>query len=66
MFMIRGNDEFMVKVWFEIPLIKTGDKSRDIELNTQQYNDAIEHFVRRYPELWFWVHQRWKARPCLP
>jgi len=19
--------------------------------------------VRKYPEQWFWVHQRWKSRP---
>lgn len=66
MFMIRENDRFRVEVWPEIPLIKTGDKFREIEINTQRYNEVIERFVRRYPEQWFWVHQRWKTRPYLP
>lgn len=66
MFMIREKDGFRVEVGPEIPLIKTGDKSKDIEINTQRYNDVIERFVRRYPEQWFWVHQRWKTRSYLP
>lgn len=66
MFVIRGKDGFRVEIWPEVPLIKTGDKTKDIELNTQRYNDVIERFVRRYPEQWFWVHQRWKTRPYSP
>lgn len=42
-------------------LIRTGDRTRDILANTQQYNDFLESLVRRYPELWFgWLHRRWK------
>ncbi len=47
----------------EIPLIRTGDMERDIEVNTALYNQAIERYVRRHPEQWFWVHRRWKTRP---
>jgi Kdo2-lipid IVA lauroyltransferase/acyltransferase len=65
-FMIREEDGFRVDIWPEIPLIKTGDRTKDVERNTQQYNDVIERFVRRYPEQWFWVHQRWKTRPYSP
>jgi KDO2-lipid IV(A) lauroyltransferase len=65
-FMIRDKDRFRVEVWPEVVLIKTGDKTKDIEMNTQLCNDVIERFVRRYPEQWFWVHQRWKTRPYTP
>lgn len=65
MFIIREKDRFRVEVWPEIPLIRTGDRTKDIEQNTQQYNDVIEQFVRKYPDQWFWVHQRWKTRPYL-
>jgi len=47
-------------------LIKTGDKRKDVELNTLQYNRIIEDVVRRYSEQWFWVHQRWKTKPYHP
>jgi KDO2-lipid IV(A) lauroyltransferase len=65
-FLVREQGGFAVEVGAPIPLIRTGDKTRDIEANTQLYNDAIERFVRRYPDQWFWVHQRWKTRPYQP
>jgi len=65
-FLVREKTGFRVEIGEEIPLIKTGDKIKDIEANTQQYNNAIEAFVRRYPDQWFWVHQRWKTRPYWP
>jgi KDO2-lipid IV(A) lauroyltransferase len=65
-FLVREKTGFRVEIGEEIPLIKTGDKTKDIESNTQQYNDVIEAFVRRYPDQWFWVHQRWKTRPYRP
>ncbi len=27
------------------------------------YTRAVETMVRRYPEQWFWMHNRWKTRP---
>lgn len=62
-FMVRDAGGFRTEVLPEIPLSKTGDKQKDIEVNTARYNQAIEAFVRRYPDQWFWVHQRWKTRP---
>jgi len=40
---------------------KTKDKRQDIHDTTQLINDAIEKHVRRYPEEWFWLHDRWKS-----
>lgn len=65
-YLIREAQGYRVAIWPEIPLIRTGDRTKDIEANTQQYNDAIERFVRRHPDQWFWVHQRWKTRPYQP
>jgi KDO2-lipid IV(A) lauroyltransferase len=28
---------------------------------TQRCTDVIEMYVRRYPELWLWMHRRWRA-----
>ena len=40
---------------------KTEDKREDIRRATQKINDAIEAHVRKYPEEWFWLHDRWKS-----
>jgi len=47
-----------------IPLVRTGDRERDVEVNTARFTAAIERQVRECPEQWFWVHRRWKGRPA--
>ncbi len=27
------------------------------------YTASVERIIRRYPEQWFWMHNRWKTRP---
>jgi KDO2-lipid IV(A) lauroyltransferase len=46
-----------------VELIRTQDDERDIVANTAKFTKIIEHYVRRYPEQWLWVHRRWKTRP---
>jgi len=48
-----------------IPLERTGDLRRDLLVNTQRFQDAIEAMVRAHPEQWLWFHRRWKTRPRL-
>ena len=62
-FMIREKSGLRAEFGPEIVTVKTGDRQKDIETNTQEYNRVIENFVRRYPEQWFWIHQRWKTKP---
>jgi KDO2-lipid IV(A) lauroyltransferase len=30
---------------------------------TQRCTDVLEMYVRRHPELWLWMHRRWRERP---
>ncbi|MBI3455984.1 MAG: lysophospholipid acyltransferase family protein [Candidatus Rokubacteria bacterium] len=46
-----------------VPLARTGQRERDVEVNTARFNEVIERQVRTHPEQWFWVHRRWKTRP---
>jgi KDO2-lipid IV(A) lauroyltransferase len=62
-FMVREKSGFRAEFGPEIFTVKTGDKQKDIEINTQEYNRVIENFIRRYPDQWFWIHQRWKTKP---
>ena len=48
----------------EIPIYKSGDAGKDVVLNTGNVTRVVESYIRRYPEQWFWMHQRWKTRPA--
>lgn len=46
-----------------VELVRTGDRQKDVEINTAHFAEAIERLVRRYPDQWLWIHRRWKTRP---
>ena len=48
----------------EVEIIRTGDREADVSANTQRFTKIIEETVRRYPDQWLWVHQRWKTQRC--
>ncbi len=53
---------YRVVVESEIEIVRTGDYDRDILENTKKFTNILEEYVRRYPEQWFWLHQRWKTK----
>ena len=65
-FLIRTGRGFHAVFGPELPTIRTGDATKDVELNTQMYNQVIERYATKFPDQWFWVHQRWKTRPYAP
>ena len=65
-FVVRDGSGFTAEIGPEIPFSKTGDDRKDLEENTRQYNEALETVIRRYPDQWFWIHNRWKTRPYWP
>lgn len=54
-----GSHTLMVKGPFRVD--KTADKHVDVVRTTQLINNAIEAHIRKYPEEWFWLHDRWKS-----
>jgi KDO2-lipid IV(A) lauroyltransferase len=46
----------------EVEVIDTGNKEADVLANTQRFTKVIEETVRRDPDQWLWVHQRWKTQ----
>lgn len=49
----------------ELSLENTGDEKRDLIVNTQKCSDVYEGIIRRFPDQWVWMHQRWKKQPTL-
>ena len=62
-FMIRnGFKKHRLIVKEPLELIHTGDLRKDVEANTQLFNDILESIIRQYPDQWFWVHRRWERK----
>lgn len=51
-----------MEIFPEIPVTSTGDEEYDILVNTQNFTTFIEQQVRKHPEQWVWMHERWKAK----
>ena len=45
----------------EPPMADTPDSVREF---TQRCTDVLEMYVRRHPELWLWMHRRWRDQPA--
>jgi KDO2-lipid IV(A) lauroyltransferase len=56
--------EHQVSIEPALPLIRSGQLDRDVELNTAQFTEVLERHVRADPRQWFWVHRRWKSPPA--
>jgi len=39
------------------------DPEKEILINNQNQADAIQRIIYANPELWFWIHRRWKNQP---
>lgn len=55
---------YLLKIGRKIDIVRSGNRDDDVLVNTQRFTRMIEEQIREYPEQWFWVHQRWKTRPC--
>lgn len=47
----------------EIPTHDLRYSTESVHQLAQRYTEAIERYIRQYPEQWFWLHNRWKHVP---
>jgi KDO2-lipid IV(A) lauroyltransferase len=59
-----GEQKYVLRFGPELSFKQTGDSEADILAATQQCNDVLEAWIRRYPDQWLWIHRRWKTRPA--
>jgi KDO2-lipid IV(A) lauroyltransferase len=55
-----GVDRHVLEFFPELTLETTEDAARDVETHTTQFNAVVEACVRKAPEQYFWMHNRWK------
>ena len=59
--MPSGKYKFIIQPPVEIT--RTDNYESDLLVNTQRFTKLVEDMVRKYPDQWFWIHQRWKTKP---
>ncbi|WP_320040996.1 lysophospholipid acyltransferase family protein [uncultured Desulfobacter sp.] len=62
----RKDRTFTIEFLPEIPTVETDDPIKNLEINTENYSNIIESMVRKYPDQYFWVHNRWKTKNFCP
>ena len=59
----RKSDGTYLLTMREVPVEPSGDRERDVLRLTETLSREIESAIRRAPEQWVWMHQRWRTRP---
>ena len=61
------SDDGRYRLVYDHPIEPPRDESPEaIREFTQRCTDVLEMYVRRNPELWLWMHRRWRERPESP
>lgn len=63
LFLHYESDKIVLELLEEIDFKGAGNPESDIKQLTQECAGIIEENVKKYPEQWFWFHNRWKTRP---
>ena len=60
----KAVDRFALVITEEVPWEACPeDSEKEILINNQHQANAIQRIIHAQPELWFWIHRRWKNQP---
>lgn len=59
-------DKHHVFISPQLTYTKSGDFEADLVSVIRQINDIISSHIRKFPEQWVWMHERWKTKPPKP
>jgi KDO2-lipid IV(A) lauroyltransferase len=60
----QPDGKYVLEIGPEVPIVHSSNRDADVLENTQTFTKMIEDHIRKYPEQWFWLHQRWKTKLC--
>jgi KDO2-lipid IV(A) lauroyltransferase len=55
-----GPSQHVIEFFPEIELTDSGDAAKDVLEHSTRFNAVVESYIRRSPEQYFWMHDRWK------
>ena len=59
----QPDDQHHIHILPPIQLEPSENFERDVELYTTHLLKQLEKYIRKYPDQWFWIHNRWKTQP---
>lgn len=63
-FSVPGDDDsYRIVYGPPVEVRDTGDRDADVLRLTAECTAVLEGWVRKHPELWLWMHRRWKTPP---
>lgn len=58
----RKNGSHTIFIEPQLNVTLSGNQREDIQSLTAAFTKAIEDYVRKYPDQWFWLNDRWKIK----
>ncbi len=62
-YVLREGDKFRAVISPPIQFPPVADEADRARVYTQIISNVMESVIRKYPENWFWIHNRWKRKP---
>jgi KDO2-lipid IV(A) lauroyltransferase len=60
----KGPKDFVMHMSDPLPWLRVPEApDTELVVNTQNQARAYQEFILANPELWFWIHRRWKIQP---
>ena len=61
-FVLHESDHYRLIIDDPIWPAQKDSKEEEIRRMTEMWCQAVERCIRRYPDQWAWVHNRWKTK----
>ncbi len=60
----NGPQDFELIFTESVPFMSyESDPKKEMLINAQNHADAVQRMIISHPEVWFWIHKRWRVQP---
>ena len=61
----RPDGRLLIRYGPPLQVERSGSITDDILATTRRCTAIVEEEIRRHPEYWLWMHNRWRTRPTV-